>query len=89
MDKLIANKVLGVVKTILNKERELSNVEFTEARKIYYTEQMVYEILIMLEQNTSDLNMDYDDAEKAMSTELSKRAKKELYLKNRDKGMEK
>jgi hypothetical protein len=50
---------------------------------------MVYEILIMLEQNTSDLNLDYDDAEKAMSTELSKRAKKELYLKNRDKGMEK
>lgn len=89
MDKLIANKVLGVVKTILNKERELSNVEFTEARKIYYTEQMVYEILIMLEQNTSDLNMDYDDAEKAMSTELSKRAKKELYLNNRDKSMEK
>jgi hypothetical protein len=33
MDKLIANKVLGVVKTILNKERELSNVELQKPEK--------------------------------------------------------
>ena len=89
MDKLIANKLIGVVKTILIKERELSREEFTKARKTYYTEQMVSEILIMLEQNVSELNMDYDDKEKVMGKELSKSAKKELYLKNRDKGMEK
>jgi hypothetical protein len=39
MDKLIANKLLGVIKTILNKEHELSREEFTEDRKAYYTEQ--------------------------------------------------
>lgn len=89
MDKIIANKLLSAIKIILSKEREVSMIEYTEDQKTYYTEQMVYEILIMLEQNITDLSLDYDDKDQAVSTELSKQARKELYLKNRDKGMEK
>lgn len=89
MDKLIANKLLGVVKGILNKEREATKFEFHEASRAYYTEQMVQEVLIMLEQNVSDIDMEFDDRNKARGTELSKRARKELYLRNKDKGMEK
>lgn len=89
MDKLIANKLLGVVKGILNKEREATKFEFHEAGRAYYTEQMVHGILMMLEQSVSDIDMEFDDRNKAMGTELSKRARKELYLRNKDKGMEK
>ena len=86
-EKLIANKLLGVIKAMLNKERELSHMEYTEDRKHYYTEQMICEILMMLEQNIVSLDTEYDD-KKAMSTELSKAAKKEWYLRHKDKGME-
>ena len=89
MDKLIANKLLGVVKGILNKEREATKFEFHEASRAYYTEQMVHGILMMLEQSVSDIDMEFDDRNKAMGTELSKRARKELYLRSKDKGMEK
>ena len=89
MDKLIANKLLGVVKGILNKEREATKFEFHEASRAYYTEQMVHGILMMLEQNVLDIDMEFDDRNKAMGTELSKRARKELYLRSKDKGMEK
>jgi len=87
-DKLIANKILGVIKSLLNKEKELSSFEYTEARKEYYTEQLICEVLMMLEQNIISLDMDYDDQQKAMSTELSKAARKEWYLRHKDKGME-
>lgn len=86
--KLIANKLLGVLKSMLSKERELSHMEYTEARKHYCTEQMICEILMMLEQNIVSLDMEYDDKQKAMSTELSKAAKKEWYLQHKDRGME-
>jgi len=42
-EKLIANKLLGVIKSMLNKEHKLSHMEHTEARKHYYTEQVIYE----------------------------------------------
>lgn len=87
-EKLIANKLLEVIKAMLNKERELSHMEYTEDRKHYYTEQIICEILMMLEQNIVSLDMEYDDKSKAMSTELSKQAKKEWYLRHKDKGME-
>lgn len=87
-DKLIANKVLGVIKTLLNKDRELSSFEYTEARKEYYTEQMVCEILMMLEQNVIALDEEYGQQQAAMGGELSKAAKKEWYLQHKDKGIE-
>lgn len=60
----------------------------TEARKAYFTEQMICEILIALEQAAMSFDMEYDDRQKAMSTELSKAARKEWYLRHKDKGVE-
>lgn len=87
-DKLIANKILGVIKSMLNKERELSSFEYTQARKEWYTEQMICEILMMLEQNIISFDTDYGDTRKAMGTELSRAAKRDWYLQHKDKGME-
>lgn len=87
-DKLIANKILGVIKTLLSKEKEVKDFEYTESRRHYYTEQLLCEILIMLEENIVNLDMEYDDRQKAMGTELSKAARKEWYLRHKDRGME-
>ena len=74
--------------TMLCKDREVQSFEYTEARKAYFTEQMICEILIALEQTAMSLDMEYDDRQKAMSTDLSKAARKEWYLRHKDKGME-
>lgn len=87
-DKLIANKIIDAVRAIFRKELEVRSFEYTEARKAYFTEQMICEILMVLEQTVMSLDIEYDDRQKAMSTELSKAARKEWYLRNKDKGME-
>lgn len=87
-DKLIANKILDMIRTMLCKDREVQSFEYTEARKAYFTEQMICEILIALEQAAMSFDMEYDDRQKAMSTELSKAARKEWYLRHKDKGVE-
>lgn len=87
-DKLIANKVLEAVRVLLHKDRESRSFEYSEAQKAYYTEQMVCEILMALEQNTVSMGMEYDDCQKAMGGDLSKAAKKEWYLRHKDRGME-
>ena len=69
-------------------DREVQSFEYTEARKAYFTEQMICEILIALEQAAMSFDMEYDDRQKAMSTELSKAARKEWYLRHKDKGVE-
>ena len=52
------------------------------------TEQMICEILMALEQNAVNMGMEYDDCQKAMGGDLSKAAKKEWYLRHKDRGME-
>ena len=87
-DKIIANKVLAVIKSMLNKEKELSAFEYSEAQKAYYTEEVICEILMMLEQAVMALDEDYDAKEKAMTADLSKAAKKEWYLRHKDRGLD-
>ena len=87
-DKLIANKTLTVIKSMLNKEREISTFEYSVAQKAYYTGETICEILMMLEQAVIALGEDYDTKEKTMNTELSKAAKKEWYLRHKDKGLD-
>ena len=62
--------------------------EYAEARKAYYTERLICEILMALEQNAVNMGMEYDDCQKAMGGDLSKAAKKEWYLRHKDRGME-
>ena len=87
-ERLIANKVLRIVKTMLNKERETVSFEYDEARKAYYAEEILCEILMLLEQAVISLDEDYEVKEKAMGMELSKAALKEWYLRHKDKGIE-
>ena len=87
-DKLIANKGLEAIRAMLRKDRETGAFEYAEARKAYYTEQMICEILMALEQNAVNMGMEYDDCQKAMGGDLSKAAKKEWYLRHKDRGME-
>ena len=85
-DKLIANKVLEAIRTMLRKDRETGAFEYAEARKAYYTEQMICEILMALEQNAVNMGMEYDDCQKAMGGDLSKAAKKDWYLRHQGQG---
>ena len=75
-DKLIANKVLEAIHTMLRKDRETGSFEYAEARKAYYTERLICEILMALEQNAVSMGMKYDDCQKAMGGDLSKAAKR-------------
>ena len=87
-DKLIANKILSVLKAMLAKNKELSAYEYSEAQKRYYTNELFREIMILLEQSISALDDEYEAKHDVLSSELSKAAKKEWYLKHKDKGME-
>ncbi len=88
-EKIIANKVLGTIKLLIKKEGEFEKFQFTQEQKMYYAEQMLREMLSLFGRKiiASDM-MTEDFSHKALSTELSKKAKKEYYLKNKDKGIE-
>ena len=76
------------IRTMLRKDRETGSFEYAEARKAYYTERLICEILMALEQNAVNMGMEYDDCQKAMGGDLSRAAKKEWYLRHKDRGME-
>lgn len=87
-DKIIANRVLGMVKTLNRLDYEIRSEEYQSARRSYFAEQMLMEALDMLSGLTRDNDSRFDDWEKKNGRELSKDAKKELFLKLQDKGYE-
>ncbi len=87
-DKIIANRVLGMVKTLNRLDYEIKSEEYKSARRSYFAEQMLMEALDMLSSLTRDNDSRFDDWEKKNGRELSKDAKKELFLKLQDKGYE-
>lgn len=87
-DKIIANRILGMVKTLNRLDYELKSADYLHDRRAHYTEQMLYEIMDMLNQLTGDSDQDIADWGKAHSGDLSKEARKELFLKFQDKGYE-
>jgi len=87
-DKIIANRVLGMVKTLNRLDYEMKSEEYKNARRSYFAEQMLMEALDMLSGLTRDNDSRFSDWEKANGRELSKDAKKELFLKLQDKGYE-
>lgn len=87
-DKIIANRVLGMVKTLNRLDHEIKSEEYQSARRSYFAEQMLMEALDMLSGLTRDNDSRFSDWEKANGRELSKDAKKELFLKLQDKGYE-
>lgn len=87
-DKIIANRLLGMVKALNRLDYEMKSEEYKDARRSYFAEQMLMEALDMLSGLTRDNDSRFSDWEKANGRELSKDAKKELFLKLQDKGYE-
>ena len=87
-NKIIANRLLGMVKTLNRLDYEMKSEEYKNARRSYFAEQMLMEALDMLSGLTRDNDSRFSDWEKANGRELSKDAKKELFLKLQDKGYE-
>lgn len=84
-ERLIANRITRTVKALCQKERDMV---FTAEEKRYYTEELILELLEMFSRLSCGNDRRYEDGQKALSTELSKQARKEKYLELKDKGWE-
>ena len=87
-DKIIANRILGMVKAMNRMDSELRREQYQSARRVYYAERMLMEALDMLSALSRDNDQHYEDWLKLYHGDLSKEAKKELFLKFQDKGYE-
>ena len=87
-DKIIANRILGMVKTLNRMDSELRREQYQSARRVYYAERMLMEALDMLSALSRDSDRRFEDWLKLHHGDLSKEAKKELFLKYQDKGYE-
>ena len=87
-DKIIANRILGMVKTLNRMDSELRREQYQSARRVYYAERMLMEALDMLSALSRDSERRFEDWQKLHHGDLSKEAKKELFLKYQDKGYE-
>ncbi|MBE6830877.1 MAG: hypothetical protein E7519_11790 [Ruminococcaceae bacterium] len=83
-DKIIANRILGMVKAL----GRLDSEEYRAARHSYYAEQMLMEAMDMLSLLSRENNRRFENLTDAIGGDLSKEAKKELFLKLQDKGYE-
>lgn len=87
-EKRIANRILSTVRTIIQLEKDAS-FNIKQANWQYaMTEQLVLELLNLMEGLAMNAQMDYDDKSKLMGVDLSKQAKKEWLLRNKDKGFD-
>lgn len=87
-EKIIANRILGAVRTLYRIDSEMRSAEYAESRKSYYASQLMYEVFDLLSRQIDHSHADYHNLQAPYSTELSKDSKKELYLKYQDKGYE-
>lgn len=86
-EKIIANRILGMVKTLNRLDYEGKSLQYHQDRKDYYSTQMMYEIMDMLGSAVNSHNFKGTNSSNKLG-ELSKATKKELYLKYQDKGYE-
>lgn len=86
-EKILANRVLSGVKAICRLENEKRGEAYIKSHREYLASRMIMEVLDMLAQAVWKQEEDFRDGQ-GMSEELSKEAKKELFLKNQDKGYE-
>lgn len=87
-DKIIANRILGMVKALNRMDSELRRAEYQSDRRAHYAERMLMEALDMLCALSRDNDRLLADWLKLHHGDLSKDAKKELVLKYQDKGYE-
>ena len=87
-DKIIANRILGMVKTLNRLDDEYKTIDCQYRQRKYYAEQMILEIMDMFVSLVETNYYHYNEFKKIWNNELSKDARKELYLKYQDKGYE-
>lgn len=87
-DKIIANRILGMVKSLNRLDSEYRSAEYLHSRRMFYAEQILIESLDMLSSLTDYHDRQFEDMCRKQGGDLSKEAKKELYLKYQDKGYE-
>ena len=86
--KQISYKIVKSVKAIISKEYDVKNEEFTAAQKRYYAMEFMREVLDFFARGIVANNSEYQEKHGGTFGEISERAMKEWYLKNKDKGME-
>ena len=87
-DKIIANRILGMVKGLNRLDSEYRSADYHHSRRMFYAEQLLIESLDMLSVLTEYQDRQLEELSHKQGGDLSKEAKKELYLKNQDKGYE-
>lgn len=86
-EKILANRVLSGVKTICRLEKEKNGEAYLKSHREYLSSRIVMEALDMLARAAWKQEKDYMSGQ-SISEELSKEARKELFLRNQDKGYE-
>lgn len=86
-EKILANRILSGVKTICRLEKERRGEAYIKSHRDYLASRIIMEALDMLAQAVWKQEEDFS-AGQDMLGELSKEAKKELFLRNQDKGYE-
>lgn len=76
-EKMIANKLLQLMKKFNSKEWSLKNEEFERQLRIQQTERMVTEVFALLTRLTKRNNRDYISRKRIIGSDLSKQARKE------------
>jgi hypothetical protein len=86
--KQISYKIVRSIKSIISKEYEVKGVEYTAERKQVYTLELMREVLDFFARSiVAGSSEGYEKQSKTFG-DLSDRAMREWYLKNKDKGME-
>lgn len=88
IEKIIANKILGIVKSINRLENEFKKQEVIENKQKRLIKQTIFDLISLFYVKGERERENYNSILNEIVTELSKEAKKEIYLKNRDKGYE-
>ena len=84
----ISYKIVNSIKSIISKEYDVKNTDYTAARKQYYTVELMRGILDFFARGIVGNSSEWQEKHGKTYGDLSDRALKEWYLKNKDKGME-
>jgi hypothetical protein len=84
----ISYKIVHSIKAIISKEYDIKDAEFTAARKQYFSMELMREILDFFARGIVSGSSEWQEKQSKTFGDLSDRAMKEWYLKNKDKGME-
>lgn len=87
-EKRIANRILSTLRKMIKLEKESISAIRQADRQHALAEELLLELLTMMESLSMHTRMDIDDKINVLGGELSKQAKKEWLLRNKDRGME-